>query len=86
MPGKKTMPPIGDSVASGNRMAEMEAAELRAMMARRRPTMPSIGDSVSSGNRMSRLEADEMRMMNEGPMSPTDMAMMRMYGKKGSRK
>ena len=82
MPGKRMMPPIGDSVASGNRMAAMEAAEMRAMMPRRR-TMPSVGDSVASGNRMSRMEGDELRFMNEGPMSATDMAMMRMYGKKG---
>lgn len=83
MPGKRIMPPIGDSVASGNRMSAMEAAEMRAM---RRAAMPSIGDSIASGNRMSEMNAAEMRMINEGPMSPVDMTMMRMYGKKGKKK
>ena len=83
MPGKK-MPPIGDSVASGNRMSAMEAAEMRAMR-RRRAAMPSIADSIASGNRMSRMNAADMRgvrMVDEGPMSPNDMAAMRMYGKR----
>ncbi len=83
MPGKRMMPPIGDSAASGNRMSAMEAAEMRAM---RRAAMPSIGDSIASGNRMSEMNAAEMRMINEGPMSPVDMTMMRMYGKKGKKK
>lgn len=83
MPGKRIMPPIGDSVASGNRMSAMEAAEMRAM---RRAAMPSPAESAASGNRMSEMNAAEMRMINEGPMSPVDMTMMRMYGKKGKKK
>jgi len=83
MPGKRIMPPIGDSVASGNRMSAMEAAEMRAM---RRAAMPSPAESAASGNRMSAMNAAEMRMINEGPMSPVDMTMMRMYGKKGKKK
>lgn len=86
MPGKRMMPPIGDSVASGNRMSAMEAAEMRAMMPRRRAAMPSPAESAASGNRMSAMNAAEMRMINEGPMSPVDMTMMRMYGKKGKQK
>lgn len=88
MPGKRMMPPIGDSVESGNRMSAMEAAEERAMR-RRRAAMPPIADSIASGNRMSRMNAEDMRgviMTNEGPMSPNDMAAMRMYGKKGPKR
>jgi hypothetical protein len=89
MPGKRMMPPIGDSVESGNRMSAMESAEERAMMRRRRAAMPSIADTIASGNRASRLNAEDMRgvrMIDEGPMSPVDMQAMRMYGKKGPRR
>jgi L-asparaginase/Glu-tRNA(Gln) amidotransferase subunit D len=97
MPGKmmmyreggkvKKMPSAAESVASGNRMSAMEAAEERAM--RRRDTMPSIADTIASGNRASRLNAEDMRgvrMIDEGPMSPVDMQAMRMYGKKGTKR
>jgi hypothetical protein len=86
MPGKRMMPPIGDSVASGNRMSAMNAAEMRAM---RNSGMPPIADSIASGNRMSAMNAAEMRgmkMINEGPMSPNDMRAMGGYGKKAKRK
>lgn len=81
--GRRSAPSPADSVASGNRMSAMEAAEMRAM---RRAAMPSSAESAASGNRMSEMNAAEMRMINEGPMSPTDMAAMRMYGKKGKKK
>lgn len=61
MPGK--MPPIGDSVASGNRMAAAEAAEAKAM--RRRPSMPSPAESAASGNRMAAAEAAEAKAMRK---------------------
>ena len=61
MPGK--MPPIGESVKSGNRISREEYMEMRAMMPRKRPAMPPIGDSVRSGNRVQRQEAAEDRAM-----------------------
>jgi hypothetical protein len=61
MPGK--MPPIGDSIASGNRVSAMEAAEAKAM--RRRPSMPSPAESVASGNRMSAANAADARAVRK---------------------
>jgi hypothetical protein len=80
---RSAMPSPAESAASGNRMSAMNAAEMRAM---RRSAMPSPAESAASGNRMSAMNAAEMRMINEGPMSPVDMTMMRMYGKKGKKK
>jgi hypothetical protein len=59
MPGK--LPPIGESVKSGNRMSALEAEELKAMKPRRK--MPTPGESVKSGNRISAQEAAEMKAM-----------------------
>lgn len=58
------MPPLGESVKSGNRMAEEEGAEMRAMKARfGEKKRPSPADSVKSGNRIAKEEADEARAM-----------------------
>jgi hypothetical protein len=73
MPGKRIMPPIGNSAASNNSGSGL-------------PSMEAI---VASGNRAQALnnaDALGVKMINEGPMSPADMAMMRMYGKKGKKK
>ena len=56
------MPPLGESVKSGNRMSKMTAAEMREMEARfGNKRRPSPGDSVKSGNRIAKEEADEAR-------------------------
>ena len=56
------MPPLGESVKSGNRMSKMTAAEMRAMEERfGNKRRPSPGDSVKSGNRIAKEEADEAR-------------------------
>ena len=56
------MPPLGESVKSGNRMSKMTAAERLAMEARfGEKKRPSPGDSVKSGNRIAKEEADEAR-------------------------
>ena len=56
------MPPIGESVKSGNRMSKMTAAEMREMEARfGNKRRPSPADSVKSGNRIAKEEADEAR-------------------------
>ena len=56
------MPPLGESVKSGNRMSKMTAAEMREMEERfGNKRRPSPGDSVKSGNRIAKEEADEAR-------------------------
>lgn len=53
------------------------------------PAMPPIADSIASGKRAQELNDMDLRgviMTNEGPMSPNDMAAMRMYGKKGPKR
>jgi hypothetical protein len=56
------MPPLGESVKSGNRMSKMTAAERLAMEARfGEKKRPSPGDSVKSGNRIAKEEAAEAR-------------------------
>lgn len=56
------MPPLGESVKSGNRVSKMTAAEMRAMEERfGNKRRPSPGDSVKSGNRIAKEEADEAR-------------------------
>jgi len=58
------MPPLGESVKSGNRMAEEEGAEMRAMKARfGEKKRPSPADSAKSGNRIAKEEAAEARAM-----------------------
>jgi len=58
------MPPIGDSVASGNRVNKQESAEDRKLMPpKKRSGMPPIGESVKSGNRVNRQESAEARKM-----------------------
>jgi len=52
--GAGGMPPIGDSVASGNRVSKQVGAETKKLMPpKKRPGMPSPGESVKSGNRLS---------------------------------
>ena len=57
------MPPIGDSVDSGNRMSKLNAADRAAVLRTAKKgvpvasRLPMIGDSVDSGNRMSKLNA-----------------------------
>jgi hypothetical protein len=59
------MPPLGESVKSGNRMSKMTAAEMREMEARfGNKRRPSPGDSVKSGNRIAKEEADEARSLS----------------------
>ena len=56
------MPPLGESVKSGNRVSKMTAAEMREMEERfGNKRRPSPGDSVKSGNRIAKEEADEAR-------------------------
>ena len=56
------MPPLGESVKSGNRMSKMTAAERLAMEARfGEKKRPSPGDSVRSANRIAKEEAAEAR-------------------------
>jgi len=56
------MPPLGESVKSGNRMSKMTAAEMREMEARfGNKRRPSPADSVRSANRIAKEEADEAR-------------------------
>ena len=62
------MPPIGDSVASGNRMGRQEGDEMRAMGMLPKPKkrmMPPIGESVKSGNRMSKEDAKDARAVKK---------------------
>ncbi len=65
--GSGGMPPIGDSVASGNRVARQEGAEMRKMGvgAKKRTGMPPIGESVKSGNRMSKENAKDLRAVSK---------------------
>ena len=64
------MPPLGESVKSGNRMSKMTAAEMRALEARfGEKKRPSPADSAKSANRISAQEAAEARhlgVFNEG--------------------
>ena len=64
------MPPLGESVKSGNRMSKMTAAERLAMEARfGEKKRPSPADSAKSANRISAQEAAEARhlgVFNEG--------------------
>jgi hypothetical protein len=56
------MPPLGESVKSGNRMSKMTAAERLAMEARfGEKKRPSPADSAKSGNRIAKEEAAEAR-------------------------
>jgi hypothetical protein len=83
MPGKRDggMPPIGESVKSGNRMSALEAEELKAMKAKKpRGGMPPIGESVKSGNRISAQEAAEMKAMK---MKKGGAIKMRKYAEGG---
>ena len=58
------MPPIGESVKSGNRASKMTAAEMREMEKRfGEKKRPSPADSAKSGNRVSSQEAAEARHM-----------------------
>ena len=58
------MPPLGESVKSGNRMSKMTAAEMRAMEARfGEKKRPSPADSAKSANRISAQEAAEARAL-----------------------
>jgi hypothetical protein len=60
---RNRMPPIGDSVDSGNRMSKMNAADRAAVLRTAKKSvpvasrLPLIGDSVDSGNRMSKMNA-----------------------------
>jgi hypothetical protein len=84
MPGK--LPPIGESVKSGNRMSALEAEEMKAMKARKpRGGMPPIGESVKSGNRISAQEAAEMKAMKmkKGGAVDKDGIKMRKYAMGG---
>ena len=62
-PARNRMPPIGDSVDSGNRMSKLNAADRAAVLRTAKKgvpvasRLPMIGDSVDSGNRMSKLNA-----------------------------
>jgi len=59
------MPPIGESVKSGNRMSKMTAAEMREMEARfGNKRRPSPADSVRSANRIAKEEDDDARSMS----------------------
>jgi hypothetical protein len=56
------MPPLGESVKSGNRMSKMTAAERLAMEARfGEKKRPSPADSAKSANRIAKEEAAEAR-------------------------
>jgi hypothetical protein len=58
------MPPLGESVKSGNRMSKMTADEMRAMEARfGEKKRPSPADSAKSGNRIAKEEAAEARAL-----------------------
>lgn len=64
--GSGGMPPIGDSVASGNRVSKQVGEETKRMMPpKRRSGMPPIGDSVASGNRMSKENAKDLKAVTK---------------------
>jgi hypothetical protein len=64
------MPPIGDSVASGNRMSKAEGDEMRSMgvgmkpKAKAKPTPAEIA-AGKSGNRMSGENAKDMKAVKK---------------------
>jgi hypothetical protein len=59
------MPPIGESVKSGNRMSKMTAAEMREMEARfGNKRRPSPADSVRSANRIAKEEDNDARSLS----------------------
>jgi len=59
------MPPIGESVKSGNRMSKMTAAEMREMEARfGNKRRPSPADSVRSANRIAKEEDNDSRSLS----------------------
>lgn len=66
--GSGGMPPIGDSVASGNRIAKQEGAEMRKMGVGPKPkpkpkATPSELEAAKSGARVGRQEGAEMKKM-----------------------
>ncbi len=68
--GSGGMPPIGDSVASGNRMARQEGAEMRKMGVMPKPkpkpkpkATPSELEAAKSGARVGRQEGAEMKKL-----------------------
>lgn len=78
MPGKMMM------YREGGRVKKKPDTERPSM-----PAMPPIGKSVASGNRaqeLNNMDLRGVRMIDEGPMSPNDLAAMRMYGKKGTKR
>ena len=73
-PARNRMPPIGDSVDSGNRMSKLNAADRAAVLRTAKKgvpvasRLPMIGDSVDSGNRMSKLNtADRAAVLRTTP-------------------
>ncbi len=63
--GSGGMPPIGDSVASGNRVSKQVGAETKKLMPATRSTRPSIGEAVKSGNRMSKENAKDLKAVSK---------------------
>ena len=59
------MPPIGESVKSGNRVSKQVGEETKRMMPEKKRTMPPIGESVKSGNRMSKENAKDMKAVSK---------------------
>jgi hypothetical protein len=59
------MPPIGDSVASGNRMSGENAKDAKAVAKTASRKMPPIGESVKSGNRMSKENAKDTKAVKK---------------------